>query len=70
MVDISFENDFEKAARDAISDSVSTALASVRCPKHGQRPKVRMRGQKIDKLRVEIEGCCDELIDLATKALE
>lgn len=81
MIDISFEingrkvrpnqmrNALEKAILQDISSSISQSLRSVRCTVHGERPKVRCKGRKLDKLTFEISGCCENLVERATKKL-
>lgn len=81
MIDVSFEingrrvrpnqvgDALEKAILQEVADSVAKSLRSVRCSVHGERPKVKCVGRRVDELKFEISGCCDELISLATKKL-
>ena len=59
----------EKAILQNLSDSISKQLRNVRCAEHGERPKVKCKGRKLDKLTFEISGCCESLIQRATKKL-
>ncbi len=81
MVNIAFEingrkvkpNNFgsalENALLDEIGDSIKKSLQSVLCPSHHQRPKVLVIGRTLDNLSISLSGCCDELIQKATKKL-
>ena len=81
MIDISFEingrkvrpnqaaNALEKAILKDLSDSISKSLRSVRCSEHGERPKVKFKGRKLDRMKIEISGCCDDLVQRATKKI-
>lgn len=82
MIDVTFEiggrkvspdrfgNELEKAILKQVTENITKTLSSVRCPEHGQHPKVTVKGRTIDKLSFEIHGCCQRLTDLATKKLK
>lgn len=82
MIDISYEvggrkvspsqfsNAIEKAVFTQVTDSVTKALSSVRCPEHGQYPSVVVKGASLDNLQFEIHGCCEDLISRATQELK
>ena len=82
MIDISFEiggrrvnpnnigDAIEKAVYQQVSDTVKKSLSSVRCPEHGQRPTVKIKGRNLDNLSFEVNGCCQDLIDLAINKLK
>jgi hypothetical protein len=82
MIDISFEVGGRKVSPDRIGDelgkailkevarNVKTSLASVRCPEHGQHPRVTVKGSSLDKLSFEVHGCCQTLIDAAVRKLK
>ncbi len=77
MIEISFEiageevfidqleNDVERETLRQMKEEVKTALLSVRCPKHWLLPKVAIKGETIDDLYFEVQGCCESLIDKA-----
>ena len=81
MFDISFEingrkvrpnqlaNTLEQAVFKNVADSVAKSLRHVRCPVHHDRPKVKCVGRNIQNLKFEISGCCQDLIDQATRKL-
>jgi hypothetical protein len=82
MIDISFEiggrkvsasqfgNALEQAVLQQVTENIKNSLSSVRCKEHGQRPKIKVKGQKIDNLTFEVEGCCQVLIDEALRKLK
>ena len=82
MIDITFEiggrkvspdrfgDELEKAILSEVADNVKKALSSVMCPKHGQRPRVKVKGRNVNNLSWEVEGCCQELIDMAMNKLK
>ena len=75
MIDISFEingkkvsprnvgDAFESAVLESIQDSVSKTVGTVHCPKHGKKPKIKVKGRNLDSLSFEVSGCCDSLIE-------
>lgn len=65
-----FGNELEKAILTEIADNVKKALGSVTCPDHGKSPNVTIKGRDINNLSWEVSGCCQKVIDLATKKLE
>lgn len=81
MVNISFEvggrkvssdqfgDALEKEALKQITDSIKKKLSSVRCKEHGERPSVKIKGKGLSDLKFEVCGCCQDLIDQATKKL-
>ena len=60
----------ERAALRQVTETIKKALSSMRCPVHGGRPRVKVKGRSLDKLNFEVEGCCQELIDKAVKQLK
>ena len=81
MIDVSFEiggrkvrpNQMADALEEAVlanlSESISKSLRSVHCAEHGERPKVKCKGRKLDNLTFEISGCCENLIEQAKNRL-
>jgi len=82
MIDISFEingrkvsprnvgDALESAMLQSIQDSISKTVGSVRCPEHGQKPKIKVKGRNLDSLKFEVSGCCDSLIEEVKRKLE
>lgn len=63
------KGELEKQAWEAIRKQVEEMLRDVKCPEHGRRPKVTISGS-YSSPEFKIEGCCQKLIDEATKALQ
>ena len=82
MIDITFEiggkkvspdrlgDELEKAILSELAEKVKRSLSSVRCPEHGQGPRVTVKGRSVNNLGWEVEGCCQKLIDLAMNKLK
>ena len=63
-------NVLEKAVVEGVIKHVQERLGQVRCPQHHQQPRVRASGSSLDQLKLTIAGCCQELKDTASNALE
>lgn len=59
----------EAAALESVRDAVTAKLGAVRCSVHGQSPSVLCHGRSLGTLSFTVSGCCQELIDQATKRL-
>ena len=82
MIDVSFEingrkvsprnmgNALEAALLQSVQESIRKAVGSARCPTHGQTPKIKAKGRKLDSLSFEVSGCCDQLIETVKKKLK
>lgn len=82
MIDISFEingrkmsprnmgNALESAMLQSVQDSISKSIGSARCPEHGQKPKIKVKGRNLDSLKFEVTGCCDSLINEVKRKLK
>jgi len=82
MIDISFEingrkvsprnmgNALESALLQSVQESITKAIGSTRCPEHGQKPKINVKGRKLDSLNFEVSGCCNQLIETVQKKLK
>jgi hypothetical protein len=62
------KNAIVKDAMEALKEQISDKLKRVQCPDHYQHPKVIISGS-ISNPKFEIKGCCQKLIDEATKIL-
>lgn len=66
-----FERALKEAAEEAVDDGageIERAVRAVRCAEHGEHPKVR-RTKTRDGVQLEIEGCCDDIVERAEKVL-
>lgn len=64
-----FRSEITKAAFKAAVEQRQRALATVRCPEHGTYPSLRVVGQTEDQLNLELETCCQGLMDAAHQRL-
>jgi len=81
MFDISFEiggrkvnprnmkDALEKAVLSGVADNIKKKVKSVRCSEHHKGAQVKVKGRSLDKLSMEVSGCCDELIEKVKKKL-
>jgi len=71
MIKIEFEaphmNSF---VQQAVRQQIASTLAGVICPVHGKRLEgVHIAGDSADRLELKMNGCCDEILALASDAL-
>ncbi len=73
MVDISFEiggvivefnNALEKALLQGVIEYVKQTVGSVRCPEHGEAPKIVCKGPRLSDSHFEVSGCCQKFTDI------
>jgi len=81
MVDISFEiggvivefnnakNALEKALFQGVREYVKHAVGSVRCPEHGEVPRIVCKGPSLSDSHFEVSGCCQKFTDTIQKKL-
>jgi hypothetical protein len=48
----------EDAIMAKIKEQLTEKLAAVRCPDHGQSPKLEFEGDSIKNLKIQIKACC------------
>jgi hypothetical protein len=65
-----FSDEIEKAIYSQVRDNIAKALRGVRCPEHGETPKVVVKGRSMKDLSWEVHGCCQALIDRAVQQLK
>lgn len=63
-------NALEKELVKEIGEDILKKLRGVRCGEHGVAPKVLVKGQSLSALNLEIDTCCDQLMERAKEALE
>ncbi|RYA22432.1 hypothetical protein CRU96_13090 [Malaciobacter halophilus] len=59
----------ENAMLQQIGESIKKSIGSLRCSEHNQTPKVLVKGKSLDKLSIEVSGCCDDIVKKATDKL-
>jgi hypothetical protein len=59
----------EAAAFDRVKDVVQRKLESIRCPEHGDSPRVSAQGASLRTVTWTLHGCCDRLKAEARRVL-
>jgi hypothetical protein len=49
----------------AFKDLTQGKVKDLRCPDHGQAPRVRFEGGTLRDIRIRMSACCDKLIQAA-----
>jgi hypothetical protein len=82
MLDISFEIDGRKVSPNSVSDALEAAIlrsvsasikdrvGNIKCPDHGQTPKIVGKGRSLNTLSFDVSGCCQKLIDSVVTKLK
>jgi hypothetical protein len=50
-------------------ERTSRKLRDLRCPVHGQAPRLRFHGSSLRDVTIQMSGCCDALIGLANRRI-
>ena len=71
MIKFEFETpDLDSVIQHAVKQHVASSLAVVTCPTHGGGLEaVHVAGDAPDRLQIQMKGCCDEILALASDAL-
>ena len=64
-----FFRGLEGEIRKTAADSVCQQIGRTRCAKHGKPARVTELRQTPDGFSVEVDGCCDELVNKAMDSL-
>lgn len=48
----------EEAILAKVKEELTHKLAGVRCPEHGQSPKLEFSGTSLKDLKIQIQACC------------
>jgi len=48
---------------------IQRRLGDLQCTRHGESPHVIASGPSAERLQFSVEGCCDALVEMATRAL-
>lgn len=63
------KNALEKALISDLTDSLKKSTWGIRCASHGEIPKLKVKGNNLDNLSIEVNGCCDALIERVKSVL-
>ena len=59
----------EKATMNAVAEGIRKKVGSIRDPKTGERPKIKMKGRNLENLSFEVSGS-EELVALVKEKLK
>lgn len=65
-----FGSALEKAVVEKAIEHIEGRLTSVSCPEHHRRPTVTVSRGTAGKIEFKVSGCCQALIEEATKSLQ
>ncbi len=54
---------------EEFKERTSEKLRGVRCPVHGQPPKLRFQGSSLREVSIQISACCATLMEEANRAI-
>ena len=60
----------ERVMLRVVRNHIYRRVGDLSCPRHGQGPRIVATGPAPDRLTFSVEGCCQNLVDCATIALE
>jgi hypothetical protein len=55
-------NAIHKAIIEKVTERITKAVGSVRCPDHGSAARIVAKGNDLSHLTFAVSGCCDKLI--------
>lgn len=63
------ENPEQQDMIERIMESISSRMEGITCPVHKDAPRFLCSGESLDDLTIHIHGCCEKLVDLATRRM-
>ena len=54
---------------EEFKEHTACKVRDLRCPVHGQPPRLRFQGASLRDVTIRMSGCCDELIGLANQKI-
>jgi hypothetical protein len=54
---------------DEFKERTARKVRDLRCPVHGQAPRLRFQGSSLRDVTLRMSGCCDQLIGLANQKI-
>ncbi len=64
----SLKKEATEEAMSSVVEEIEAEVARLRCPVHGEHPKVVTAKIEGNRLTTEISACCDEMLEKAEKA--
>ena len=62
----------ERSSREQLEDfreRTAQKVRDLRCPVHGQPPRLRFHGSTLREITIQMSGCCDALLSLANQRI-
>lgn len=62
----------ERSSLEQVEDfqeRTARKLRDLRCPVHGQPPRLHFRGATLREITIQMSGCCDTLLGLANQKI-
>lgn len=54
---------------ERIMETISARMDGITCPDHQETPRFLCSGETIDDLSIQVHGCCEKLVELATQRM-
>ncbi len=64
------ETALHMATIQSVREATDSTIGDLRCPVHGQAPMLLCHGDRLDTLEMQVTGCCQQLIDMASEKLQ
>jgi len=62
----------ERSSREQLAsfrERTARKVRDLRCPVHGQMPRLRFQGATLREVTIQMSGCCDTLLGLANQKI-
>jgi hypothetical protein len=59
----------QKIQVDEFKERTARKVRDLRCPVHGQPPRLRFQGASLRDVTIQMSGCCDQLLGLANQKI-
>lgn len=62
----------QRSSREQVEEfreRTARKVRDLRCPVHGQTPRLRFQGSTLREVTIQMSGCCDTLLCLANQKI-
>lgn len=62
----------QRSSREQVEEfreRTARKVRDLRCPVHGQTPRLRFQGSTLREITIQMSGCCDTLLGLANQKI-
>ncbi len=63
------QDELERIVRDTVSKRIIQILGPIRCPEHHGYPHIVAKGRSINKMDLDVKGCCGSLVQSVEEKL-